>query len=122
MISILFQQPHFPFSITTRELFIINLLERARILKMTPLQQLAIILRSLPTQVTATTLMKSPDPDMEVSLDEISGGVEEGQLGVDRIHAWGWEGTDVSREIILKQPDMNNVIKPGNAEITLRCW
>ena len=55
---------------------------------------------------------------MEVSLDEISGGVDEGQLGVDRIHGWGWEG----REIILKQPDMNNVIKPGNAENTLRCW
>ena len=57
---------------------------------MTPFQHLAILLRSLPTQVTATTLMKSPDPDMEVSLDEISGGVDEGQLDVDKRQGWGW--------------------------------
>ena len=71
---------------------------------MTPFQHLAILLRSLPTQVTATTLMKSPDPDMEVSLDEISGGVDEGQLGVDRIHGWSWEGTMFLEKSSLNSP------------------
>ena len=48
--------------------------------------------------------MKSPDPDMEVSLDEISGGVDEGQLGVDRIHGWGWEGTMFLEKSSLNSP------------------
>ena len=31
---------------------------------------------------------KSPDPDMQGSWDEISGGVDEGQLDADRRHGW----------------------------------
>ena len=72
-----------------------------------------ILQTTIRTPVTATTLTKSPDLNMQGSRDEISGGVE-GQLDVDRGYTgdMAGEGADASREIILKQPDINDVIKP----------
>ena len=117
MVSFLFQQQlHFPFldyNQRTIHSEVINLLERARILKMTPLQHSAIPLRLLPTQVTATPLMKQPDPAGQLGWDQWwCWRTARRRQGIDRRRGWGWEGTDVSREIILNHPDMNDVIKP----------